>query len=366
MPRHESVSEQIERLGLQGELPQMETFESAWADIIGAVLKYQQEHERRSPSNPMICHVTGLSPGQLEYHLAQMQKCGLIDDKEGWPRRLIVTATALQAARQEQQAQPAAPAEPQPEEKPMQMTSSEASGGRHNGGPRVNAAKLRIPPIKKTKNGRKKREPFIVNAKRFAQVVFSFEDEHGYAPLIKDMAEQLGYNVEKPVGVSRTIKEMVKRGWLFHERGHHGDFAVTEEGIRVLFGGQKPEPKREQTPPDIVSEPQPEPPPAQHKHRDMTYPEPPPRPEPRFEVRRAPEQREPERRYEEAVQSWRDIPRPVVQVYRTPEAEEKRWPEQEPGPEPEWPRTTDKVSLAGIDTLDLVLELTARGFRVTR
>jgi hypothetical protein len=223
-------------------------------------------------------------------------------------------------------------------------TSSTADPAR---GVQVNAAKLRVPPIKKLKSGRKKREHFIVNAKRFAQVLLSFEDEHGYPPLIKDMAEQLGYSIDKPVGVSRTIKEMVKRGWLFHERGHHGDFAVTEEGIRVLFGGQMPTPATR----PAGDPPAPEPvvaPSAPTKHRSMDYPVPPPRPEPRFEVRRAP--------------VWQDTaPRPVVQVY-----EPKQSPEQEPGPEPMYAGHTGKPDLSKVDSIDLLFELQDRGFRVTR
>ena len=295
----EAMSEQFVRLGWRVGDDPPQLIDSRWSDIIGCILKYQQEHGGKTPFVPVIAQHTGMSPGQVQFHLEQLKKRGFIIERGTWPLRLSVVASAVQAVKQE-----AAPAAPPEEEEVMATVTP----------PR---------PVREKRTGHKRRESFLVNAKRFAQVLTDYYDRHGHAPLIKDIAEELGYSAAKPVGVSRVVKEMVERGWLHHKAGHHGDFVLTGIGRAVLFG----EPLREEVHTDMPVRPQSE----RRIEPDPHYP---------------PTQ----------------MVSPVVQAYRP-----------KPEPEPERPAMREYqpvaqtvANLSDIDSVDLVLELTARGFRVSR
>jgi hypothetical protein len=348
MARNEPLADQLGRLGLGQEVPQMEGY---WGTIIGAILKFQQEHDGRSPSNPLIAQATGLSPGQVQFHLQTMQQEGLIHDKEGWPRRLLVSMEAVREAQKRQEAETKSKSvdRQEPPAEPPAPTEEEE-----------NMATVEVPEVGHTRSGKKKRESFLVNAKRFAQVLTDYYDTHGHAPLIKDIAKQLGYHEVKPVGVSRVVKEMVQRGWLHHKSGCHADFVLTGLGRAVLFG----EPIREDIHTDALVRPQPvkaqqpAPPPQHEIRRKADKP---------FRPAGSPHIPTPTRRREPVTGYYQPPPyRPsrhlleeIAPVIREPEPQQvsPQWPENEP---------PTSINLAKVDSVDLLLELQARGFRVTR
>jgi hypothetical protein len=325
----EAMADQLVRLGWRvGDDPPL-AIDSRWSDIIGCILKYQQEHGGRTPFIPVIAMDTGMSPGQVQFHLEQMKKRGFIVEKGTWPLRLVVMATAVQAAEAEKQEQAppvkkplAAPKEAPPKEEEIMAT-------------------VQVPAPARLPSGKKKRESFLVNAKRFAQALTDYYDEHGEAPLLKDIAHRLGYAGRHTAGLSRITNEMVQRGWLHHKDNCQRDWVLTGLGRAVLFG----EPLRDHVHTDMPVRPQP-----------TRVFEPAPQPEVKMEVRRADVPAKPV-----ASRGWGEPERsPVMRVYA-------------PKPEPERPamREYEPVAkavadLSDVDSVDLVLELTARGFRVSR
>lgn len=291
-----------------------------WGAILTAIMQFQNEHEGRSPSNPLIAQAAGLSVGQVQYHLVEMAKRGLVHDKEGWPRRLIVTASAKVAAQQEPAPEPKAPK--QEEVKVMHSADFTKAG-----------------------EPRKKRERFMVMAKKFAEALTDHYDKYGEAPMLKDIGPALGYSKDKPVGASRLVKEMVARGWLFHKPNCHADFVLTGLGRAVLFN----EPLREDVHTDMIVRSQINPRATDLSYADrmaMMRSSPMEDTKPSPEKEPEPPQKQPEARRE---------PSPLARIME---------PKPQPGvPGPEEMRG---INLAKVDSVDLVLELQARGFRVSR
>jgi hypothetical protein len=299
-----TVSEQLERLEWRttqrensGDYEQRAT-PGKWGAIISTIIQFQNRYNGQSPGNPHISKETGLSTGQVQYHLAEMEKRGLVVDKPGWPRRLVVQCSVKIAEQEEKATVPPAPT---PVE--AKVTNSDKVTNKFN---------------------RKRRESFMDRAKRFAQALTDYYDTHGEGPMIKELAPSLGYDPDRCGAVSRTVGEMVQRGWLFHRAGYQRDFMLTGLGRAALFGEVR-----------------------EDLHTDVLV--------------RPPKWRQP---FTTPARPF--TARPVNED--TPEKDTR--PEQ--GPQPpdrevpvvEMRRT--KPSFSDIDTVDLVLEVQARGFKVSR
>jgi hypothetical protein len=187
------------------------------------------------------------------------------------------------------------------------------------------------------KHDRKRREDFMSRAKKFAQALTDYYDSHGQGPMIKELAEACGYQPEKCGALSRTAIEMVERGWLYHKPGHQRDFMLTGLGRAVLFGKVS-----EDIHTDVLVRPQK----SQVRDKEpLQFRQPFTVPLPLFRPQR--------------VNDDMPLAEPV-------EGPAPPTPDREV-PVVEWPlKASHTFNLDEVDTVDLVLEVQARGFKVSR
>jgi hypothetical protein len=284
-----------------------------WADIIGVVLHFQNTMNGVSPSNVYIAKQTGMSGGQVGYHLKRMQERGLVEDDGEWPRHIKVLASKVQS-------QPKLDLNPNPqvfgktEVKTVESTDIGAGTG------------------KRQYNRIAARRSFLDRAREFAEILMDHYDKHGEAPYLKDVAAQMGYAPRSKGstkggsttgGLSRVVQEMTRRGWLHHRPGHQRDMVLTGLGRAVLFGVD------EEVHTDMPVQPQ------QRKVSPMATAFPNPN-QPDVTIRRA------------------EPPIPM------------RAPEAPVSVAPPTFTATGHPDLSNVDTVDLLLELQSRGLKVSR
>lgn len=275
-----------------------------WASILTAVISYQNKHNGYSPTDLILSRDTGLSPGQVRYHLREMEKGGIITDLKGWPRIILVQNVAKVQAITQLESMPRNVAETETKEAKVMDTSQ---------------LDTRKSSMGKSTTGRK---PFMVRAREVAQAIVDHYDEYGSPPKVTWVRDR----VYRPDGgasggsASRIITQMTEHGWL-HHRPRHRDLTVTGLGRAALFGQLQ-----EQLHTDTPVNPQPKP-------RSQFKAETPPSPV-------------------DPYANWNPPkpPQPTIQ-----------WPT------PEAPRiATGQGTLSGVPDVDLVIELTSRGFKVSR
>lgn len=188
-----------------------------WSAILTAVVNYQNKHHGLSPTDLMIAQDTGLSAGQVGYHIREMEKAGLIKDSKRWPRHIAVEAVAKV---QELAHLPIEPIEQKEEKVEQARTVTDTSV-----------------PEQRTYT-RAKRKPFMARAKQVAQAIIDHYDMYGSAPQQKWIGDRIfGENPSAKHGrVSYIVTKMVELGWLHHKPGHQHDLAVTGLGRAALFG----------------------------------------------------------------------------------------------------------------------------------
>lgn len=192
-----------------------------WAAILTAVINYQNKHHGMSPTDLMISHDTGLSPGQVQYHLREMEKNALVKDSKGWPRILTVeNATKVQRLTQIE----TTPREITKEARTMDTSQLETQKKSKRGGARY------------SRTGRK---PFMVRAREIAEAITDHYDQYGKPPDGPWLKEKVFAHEDGRTGggsLSRIVQQMVDLGWLHHKRKHQRDYAVTGLGRAALFG----------------------------------------------------------------------------------------------------------------------------------
>lgn len=276
-----------------------------WADIIAAIMDFQNKWEGHSPSNHAIAKAVTLSPGQVDYHLKRMQERGLIYDDGSWPRNITIYAAKVQD-QQQALALSEAPKQEAKQEEAVAVESQNIGG--------------------KSKLDRKN---FLDRAREFAQHLTDHYDRHGRAPLLKDVAKLMGYSQgglsksgarrSTTGGLSHVVTEMTRRGWLHHTPKRQRDMVLTGLGRAVLFGEVKDDLHT-----DMLVRPVPTVQPVQPVIQAL----------PQVEVRRA------------SQAFAQPAPQPVTAPIATPIAQ--------------------TVDLSTVDTVDLLLELQSRGLKVSR
>jgi SOS-response transcriptional repressor LexA len=176
-----------------------------WADILAAIMEFQQRNNGQSPSTPSIAARARLSPAVVTTELKAMEEHGLIRDYNGWPRRIEVNSVT-------------------------KLTEAVESMVRSQ---RKRTAKVAESETV-TGHTAKRRENLLTGARRFAQALTEYYDKHGQAPMLKDLAPILGYSGSS--SLSRLAMVMTRKGWLHHTPGHQRDIALTGLGRAVLFG----------------------------------------------------------------------------------------------------------------------------------
>lgn len=273
-----------------------------WGSILSAIIAHQNKNHGISPPNHIISRDTGLSPGQVQYHIAEMEDRGLITDMKGWPRRIVVKDIVKVAGLSIAETKPFTKPE---EAKVVNMSDTKT---------RTDFSKT----------------PFVERAKQVAEAVTDYHDRYGKAPGTKDIQTALGY--KSSAGASRLVNRMADIGWLFHKRRNHHDLVLTALGRALLFGEVR-EDVDTNTP----------------VHGD-----------------RLPSQRG----YDSRVNPVhvREQPRATV----VPELQPVHMEVRRATPEPQSPPVVAEASVAvshnlsGVDTVDLLLELQARGLKVSR
>lgn len=183
-----------------------------WGAILSAVVAYQNKHHGLSPTNGSIARDTGLSVGQVEYHLKEMEAAGLVKDNTGFPRHLTVVAAKIQDAI----------IRPLPQPKPTEAKTMDTKD--------MPKFTRKNPP---TGKDRKRREEFFNAAERMARLIDQYWGEHGESPEGLWLRKQMGF---KTAGISRISKAMVEHGWLAHQRGKYRDYRLTSLGVTALLG----------------------------------------------------------------------------------------------------------------------------------
>lgn len=279
---------------------------SKWAAILSAVIIYQNKHKGMSPTDQMLAKDTGLSAGQVQYHIKEMEKAGLIKDRKGWPRHIAVeNATKVQML-----TQVVSLTKPKMEERTMDNTSQPETRERRYTG----------------------RKAFMQRARQAAQAIVDYHDQHGRAPYMREIGEAV-YGA-KSGAITNLIQQMVDHGWLHHTPRKHHDLCLTGLGRAALFGQAE-----------------------EQLHTDTRV--------------------NPMERVENGYRSYQprpSIPRPVPQEMVTHVAgppldmEVRRVADYTPPPTTEpTPTTPENVySIKGLSDVDLIIELTRRGFKVSR
>lgn len=165
-------------------------------------------------------------------------------------------------------------------------------------------------------------KPFIERAKEVAAAIDGLSARYGVPAHMKHVSE-IVFGPGKRGSLSGVIDKMARQGWVTHERRHQGDLTVTDKGKAVLFG----EPTEQMAP---------------------------------WEV--------------EEGMPWDDSVPSVTEPARTPP--KPTIPRDVPMDASGWGNATmpevaassftGTLSLEGVDTVDLILEATKRGFKVTR
>jgi hypothetical protein len=177
-----------------------------WGAILSAIINHQNKNHGLSPPNHIISRDSGLSPGQVQYHLAEMEDRGLITDMKGWPRRIVVKDMAKVAS--------LSIAEPRPMQK-------------------IEEARV-TNTIKSRGKSAYAYKSFMVRAKEAAQAIMDHHDRFGMAPSTTDIRDALGYH--STAASSRVVNKMVELGWVSHKPRHHHDIVLTGLGRALLFG----------------------------------------------------------------------------------------------------------------------------------
>lgn len=273
-----------------------------WAAILTAVINYQNKHHGVSPTDQMISKDTGLSPGQVQYHLKEMEKGGLLRDSKGWPR--IITVENVAKVQTMTQIETLPKIERVKEAVAMDTSQLETNKPRKRGGARDMSNK----------------KDFMTRAKMAAQAIIDHYDQYGTAPRMQWLRDKV-YGPPAPGtvrsggGISTIIKKMTQLGWVYHQNKHHRDIALTGLGRAALFG-------------EVESQ----------LHTDTRV--------------------NPSDVYRPS------IPRPAPVA---PIAMEVRRAEPAPPPPPPVVIAPQEPSnLSGVETIDLVIELNRRGFKINR
>lgn len=190
-----------------------------WGRIARAIINYQNKHHGMSPTDQMIALDSGLSPGQVQYHLREMEKAKLIQDNKGWPRRI----TVKEVAKVKVMDLPTPPKPEKVEEARVTDTNKVFDGPTTTRGtPREREYTKRL--------------PFMERARQLAEAVIDHYDQYGTAPNGKYLKQRVFGRVRDGGGLSRIVNKMVDLGWLHHEPRKQHDYAVTGLGRAALFG----------------------------------------------------------------------------------------------------------------------------------
>lgn len=290
---------------------------SKWSAILTAIINYQNKHNGVSPSDQMVSQDTGLSPGQVQYHLREMEKAGLIKDSKGWPRIISVEHAA--------KVQSLAMLEQRTIEKVEEVKIMDTKD--------ITA---------KTPSGRKQ---FVTRAREIAQAIVDHYDQHGHAPYMRDVREKV-YGSGKGGSLSGIIRKMTSLGWLHHKERHHHDLAVTGLGRAALFGQLD-----EQLHSDMPINP------PETKVTFSAYP-PRRRQAPQPTIPRVPA-RDPVVRPAPETMRFGPDPSPIDWEYPPPHR-------GDPVSPPPAMEVRQQPYMKGVSDVDLIIELTRRGFKVSR
>lgn len=200
-----------------------------WGSILSTIVAFQNKHHGLSPTDGNIARDTGLSVGQVQYHLKEMEAAGLVKDSTGFPRHLTVVAAKIQDAVMPIKQLPATG---KVTEAKTMDTKDMPKFTRHN------------PP---TGPHRKKREEFFRLAERMANLIDQYWRDHGCSPRGIWLRQQMGY---KAAGISKISQRMKVHGWLMHPHGSYSDYRLTSLGRSVLLDKREEAPASPPPPPD--------------------------------------------------------------------------------------------------------------------
>jgi hypothetical protein len=193
---------------------------AVWTKIIAAVLHYQHTHHGLSPTDEMIAIESGLSRDVVRSQMRIMEQQELLTDSKRWPRIIKInrghTIDALLDKIDPKQ-KPVLRVVPKEEVKMEALNNS-----KHPKGKRY-----------------KRRYPFLEAAKKFAQALVNFQDEHGRSPHLYEISKELGYGGPTGLntgGLSRVLRKMAEQGWVHHTPRHQRDIVLTSLGRAMLFG----------------------------------------------------------------------------------------------------------------------------------
>ena len=193
-----------------------------WGAILSAIINYQNKHHGLTPTDIMIAKDTRLSIGQVQYHLREMEKAGLIKDNKGWPRIIRVEQVA-----KVEDLTAMVPSRPEKVEEVEVMDTATMEG-----------------VVRRDSRGRRltPKLGFMERAKQAAQAIMDSYDNRGRAPEVQEISAALGY--AKSGAASDVIAKMAAHGWVHHSRKKHRDLALTGLGRDVLLNGGRREPAR--------------------------------------------------------------------------------------------------------------------------
>jgi DNA-binding Lrp family transcriptional regulator len=283
------------------------------------VIDYQNKHHGLSPTDLMISKGTNLSAGQVQYQMKQMEEAGLIKDynRRGSPRRIEVK-DAVKV--QDLSIVAIKPKAEKATEVIMDTKEQKLHAGHGPLGP----------------TGRK---GFMARALEVAEAIQDHWDHYGVSPNGNYIKERVYSRTTNGGGLSRVVKKMVDLGWLMH-RYKSQSYVLTGLGRAALFGQQE-----------------------ETLHTDTpVHPKP---PEPQLSEALVEAGYKGKRGMPRGL-GWgygrtipRDLPRAGVAV------EVRRETPPPPMPKPA-PVMDDEAPTPYISDMDLVLELTRRGFKVSR
>lgn len=189
-----------------------------WALILSAIIRYQNRYDGSSPSNSYLCENTGLSFGEVRYHMGEMEGRGLLADDRAYPRHIQI----LDGAKRSPLAARTAVTEEDDKVKKAIVKDSATQD-------------------KAKANGRKTRTTFIDGARALAQAMIDITNETGQKPGPLQLAERCGYRYSG--AVSYIVGKMLKLGWVSHRKYQHNDMTVTPKGLAALFSKENEEPE---------------------------------------------------------------------------------------------------------------------------
>lgn len=190
--------------------------------IIETIKLYQSKHRGLSPTDQMIAKETGLSPGQVAYQIHRLEDAGKLFVTSHWPRTIMWPK-----------------GEEPKDESPRPANETKVSELRETGVSKPVLEKMKEETMEEVKRDSRghilsERMTFSKRAKQMAKALLELENRGDKGGVL--VLSKMVYGVAHTGYSSTIIKRMEEAGWVTHSFKKQNDISLTPKGKRELLG----------------------------------------------------------------------------------------------------------------------------------